>query len=89
MSGPSRRHWGYDLLKLSGLRSGVLYPILRRMLEEGWLKDGWEDPAEITGRPPRRYYELTEAGVVALGALAAPSPRPTQPATLRSGPVFS
>jgi PadR family transcriptional regulator PadR len=40
------------------------------MLDEDWLKDGWEDPAKLGGkRPPRRYYELTDQGRIALGAL--------------------
>lgn len=60
---PTGKHWGYELSRRTGIRSGVLYPILRRMLEQGWLKDGWEEPSEIsTKRPPRRYYELTGEG---------------------------
>jgi PadR family transcriptional regulator PadR len=48
----------------------VLYPMLTRMLDQNWLIDGWEDPATIQDkRPPRRYYELTDAGRVALGAV--------------------
>src|SRR4051794_37558773 len=70
MEDPAGRHWGYDLAKRSGVRSGVLYPILSRMLDEGWLDDGWEDPAEIERkRPPRRYYELTGNGKAALERL--------------------
>src|SRR4051812_29762480 len=53
---PDRRHWGYDLSRTAGVRSGVMYPILSRMLDEGWLEDGWEDPSHIAEkRPPRRY----------------------------------
>jgi PadR family transcriptional regulator PadR len=63
MEDPSARHWGYSLSKRAGVRSGVLYPVLHRMLDEGWLRDGWEDPREIEGRPPRRYYELTGEGI--------------------------
>lgn len=73
MSAPDDRHWGYELTKQSGLRSGVLYPILHRMLDEGWLEDGWEDPPASLGkrtRPPRRYYELTDLGREQLGAAA-------------------
>jgi PadR family transcriptional regulator, regulatory protein PadR len=67
---PQERHWGYDLSKRAGVRSGVLYPILRRMLEQGWLTDGWEDPAETGGtRPPRRYYLITDEGLSQVGAL--------------------
>lgn len=63
MDDPSAQYWGYDLTKRAGVRSGVLYPILHRMLDEGWLRDGWEDSADAGGRPPRRYYELTGEGI--------------------------
>jgi PadR family transcriptional regulator, regulatory protein PadR len=70
MEDPDGRHWGYELSKRSGVRSGVLYPILQRMHNEGWLIDGWEN---LTGtnrkRPPRRYYELTGAGRVGIAAV--------------------
>lgn len=63
MEDPTGRHWGYQLSKRAEVRSGVLYPILHRMLEEGWIEDGWEDPGEIRERrPSRRYYELTPDG---------------------------
>lgn len=71
MSAPDDRHWGYETARKAGVRSGVLYPMLTRMLDEGWVADGWEDPATAQGkrRPPRRYYELTEAGQRELGAI--------------------
>lgn len=70
MKDPSGRHWGYELMRIAGVRSGVLYPILQRMLADGWLSDGWEDPDEIDGpRPARRYYRLTEKGCRELGAV--------------------
>jgi PadR family transcriptional regulator len=60
---PNDKYWGYDLSRRFGVRSGIMYPLLTRMLDEGWLTDGWEDPAMIEGeRPPRRYYELTDEG---------------------------
>jgi PadR family transcriptional regulator PadR len=66
------KHWGYELSKKSGVRSGTLYPMLTQMLEKGWLSDGWEDPQTITEkRPPRRYYEVTDLGLIRLGALLA------------------
>lgn len=69
---PNARYWGYPLTKSTGLRSGTLYPILNNLLEEGWLSDGWEeiDPATAK-RPPRRYYEITPAGLSQLGAVVA------------------
>lgn len=71
LDNPSGRHWGYELAKASGVRSGVLYPMLTRFLDEGWVTDGWEDPAVTRAekRPPRRYYELTDEGQAALGGL--------------------
>ncbi len=70
MADPDARYWGYDLTRRTGVRSGVLYPILGRMLDEGWLSDGWEESDEIEGkRPPRRYYELTSLGKESMGAL--------------------
>ncbi|WP_083896522.1 PadR family transcriptional regulator [Microbacterium sp. B19] len=67
---PRGKHWGYPLTKTTGLRSGALYPILNRMMAEGWLEDGWEDidPAAAR-RPPRRYYEITPDGLRELGAV--------------------
>lgn len=70
MENPGGRHWGYELSRQAGVRSGVLYPILHRMLDTGWLEDGWEDLTRLSGRrPPRRYYELTDEGRAELGAL--------------------
>lgn len=63
------RIWGYALSKKSGVRSGVLYPQLDRMMGEGWLEDHWEEHAEGKKRPPRRYYTLTDAGRDNLGAV--------------------
>jgi PadR family transcriptional regulator PadR len=73
MSDAGGRHWGYDLSRRSGIRSGVMYPVLQRMLDEGWLADGWEEqaPAGRRKRASRRYYELTAEGWAALGALIA------------------
>ena len=70
MVAPDVRHWGYELGKQAGVRSGVLYPMLTRMMEEGWLADGWEDADVIKAkRPPRRYYELTPKGKLELGTI--------------------
>lgn len=70
MNDPTGKHWGYQLSKQSGVRSGVMYPLLSRMLLEEWLEDGWEDmdPSKKK-RPPRRYYTLTDEGRMQLGAV--------------------
>ncbi len=80
MDDANGRHWGYELSRRSGVRSGVMYPNLQRMLDEGWLTDGWEEQVHAgkARRPPRRYYELTEAGKIALWALIAEARRDTR-----------
>ena len=88
MADPGGRHWGYDLSKRSGVRSGVLYPALQRMLDEHWLQDGWEDQSEPRPkRPPRRYYELTDKGRAELGALLSAARREVRFRPLVEGAV--
>lgn len=91
MGDPGGRHWGYNLSKQSGVRSGVMYPILQRMLDKGWLDDGWEEQPKVgrAKRPPRRYYELTEDGKVALGALIAEARRDARFAPLIGRPAIA
>ena len=57
-------HHGFDVMDATGLPSGTVYPILRRLDREGLLKSAWEkqSTAERDGRPPRRYYSITAAG---------------------------
>jgi DNA-binding PadR family transcriptional regulator len=50
-------HYGYQLLKTTGLKSGTLYPILARLQRGGWLEHRWGKPA-APGRPPRHMYRL-------------------------------
>ena len=57
----------------TGLPSGTVYPILRRLDREGLLSLGWEKQADAQReqRPPRRYYEVTAAGEALLADAAA------------------
>ena len=81
------RIWGYALSKLSGVRFGVLYPQLDRMLNEGWLEDHWESQEEATKRPPRRYYTLTEKGRLNLGGVVKQAEREPRFAATRVRPA--
>jgi len=69
------RH-GFDLLDATGLPSGTVYPILRRLEAGGLVKSRWEAVgiARDEGRPPRRYYQLTGAGADALQEALARHP---------------
>lgn len=71
LANPDSRQWGYELCQSTGIRSGSLYPVLTRLLDAEWIADGWEDPTEISGRPPRRYYTLTDLGRSEMGAFRA------------------
>jgi PadR family transcriptional regulator, regulatory protein PadR len=58
------RHHGFDIMDATDLPSGTIYPILRRLDEEGFVRSRWEREAVARReqRPPRRYYELTAPG---------------------------
>jgi DNA-binding PadR family transcriptional regulator len=53
--------YGYDLSRITGLKSGTLYPILMRLAERGLLETQWE-PGE-PGKPPRHMYRFTPDGL--------------------------
>ena len=63
---PDQPRYGYELMRLTGLASGSLYPMLARLEEAGWLTSGKEniDPS-AAGRPPRLHYTITGAAVTA------------------------
>ncbi len=45
---------------------GTLYPLLSRLKESKLLKYNWK---ESTSGPPRKYYQITEEGLVFLSQL--------------------
>jgi DNA-binding PadR family transcriptional regulator len=57
--------YGYDLVRLlsrSGfeVEEGTLYPILRRLEQQGTLSSAWD----TNGVRPRKYYALSDSGRV-------------------------
>ncbi|HEY2933149.1 MAG TPA: PadR family transcriptional regulator [Acidobacteriota bacterium] len=60
--------YGFDIIDITGLPGGTVYPALRRLQETGYLASEWEKQsiAQAEPRPPRKYYELTRAGREAL-----------------------
>lgn len=59
-----RRH-GFEVMEVTGLPSGTVYPALRRLERAGHLESTWEDEAaaHAQGRPRRRVYRLTATGL--------------------------
>ena len=65
-------HYGFDIMDATGLPSGTVYPILRRLDREGLLASAWESQADAQReqRPPRRYYDITATGEALLADAA-------------------
>lgn len=61
-------HYGFDIMDVTGLPSGTVYPALRRLEAAGLVTAKWEDEqaARQEQRPARRYYKMTGAGQRAL-----------------------
>jgi DNA-binding PadR family transcriptional regulator len=63
---PGRERYGLELAVDAGLEPGTIYPILVAFEGAGWLASR-EESVDVheAGRPRRRYYRLTAAGVTA------------------------
>ena len=67
LDGAESPMYGYQIGKViaseqndaTGLKQGVLYPVLRSLEETGLLESNVEP--SVSG-PPRRYYQITSAG---------------------------
>src|SRR5262249_44886885 len=70
---PSGAKFGFDIMNVTGLTSGTVYPALDKLESSGYLRSKWEDAAEAhaEGRPARRYFTLTASGAAALRAALA------------------
>jgi DNA-binding PadR family transcriptional regulator len=62
--------YGFDVIAITGLASGTVYPALRRLEDAGYVESRWEDHrvAQREVRPARKYYEVTPSGQAALAA---------------------
>ena len=60
--------YGFDIMAITGLASGTVYPALRRLEDAGFVISKWErqSVAQAAQRPPRKYYEVTKPGRTAL-----------------------
>src|ERR1044071_8339482 len=60
--------YGFEIMTITGLASGTVYPALRRLEDADFVVSKWEKPtvAQQEQRPPRKYYEVTKPGRTAL-----------------------
>ena len=56
--------FGFDIMEVTGLPSGTIYPALRRLEAQDLVTSDWEKDlrARKEGRPRRRYYQITATG---------------------------
>jgi PadR family transcriptional regulator, regulatory protein PadR len=59
-----KRLAGADIMRAANVSSGTMYPLLIRLEEAGLIESKWEtESPQSLGRPRRRLYRLTAAGV--------------------------
>ena len=84
LSDPMREMYGAEIGVAAGLPSGTVHPILARFEGVRWLQSRWEDVnPRVEGRPARRYYRLTAAGIEAARTALARFERPARSPQLR------
>lgn len=77
---PAVPRYGFDLMRVTGLPSGTLYPILARLERLAWVTSRNEDVDPLVeGRPARRFYLLTDDGRAAAGRELAALSRELSP----------
>ena len=85
--------YGFDVMDATGLPSGTVYPALRRMESSGLIRSKWENAAiaQREQRPPRKYYDMTRSGQLALAdgveryrLAQRPGGHPPKPSTAKS-----
>jgi DNA-binding PadR family transcriptional regulator len=56
--------YGFDIMDVTGLASGTVYPALRRLEQQELITSKWEKEhtAYAEQRPARKYYQLTRQG---------------------------
>jgi PadR family transcriptional regulator, regulatory protein PadR len=71
LMGPDDDLYGYKIALQAGRKTGVVYPILDRLVEAGWVIGEWESPERGERGPRRRFYRLSPDGLRAASALLA------------------
>lgn len=69
----NKDRYGYDLIQILDnypmlkTKESTIYPLLRRLLKNGYLESYWENMGD--GIPARKYYSITDRGVSYLNQL--------------------
>ncbi len=73
--------YGFEIMRAAHLKSGTVYPLLRRLEAAGLVASEWEEAADARdeGRPPRRYYAATRGGPRRARRGPRAGPRPAGP----------
>jgi PadR family transcriptional regulator PadR len=72
LADPGREMYGREIMQAASLATGTVYPILARLVAEGWVSVREEKiDKRAEGRPARRYYRLTPEGTRKAGAAMA------------------
>lgn len=64
--------YGFNVMEVTGLPSGTVYPAMRRLERDEFITSRWERQsiADAEQRPPRKYYKLTREGRETLTIMA-------------------
>ena len=69
-----RPYYGYEIMNkldiwpVLSAKESTIYPLLRRLLKDGFLSSSWQESTE--GLPPRKYYTITDKGKEYLAAMS-------------------
>src|SRR5215472_7814204 len=63
LMGPDDELYGYKIAQRAERKTGVVYPILDRLAEAGWLESRWETSTSDARGPRRRFYRLSPDGL--------------------------
>jgi DNA-binding PadR family transcriptional regulator len=81
----SAHHYGFDVMEVTGLPSGTVYPALHRLERDQLIVSRWEELPASSQRPARKCYKLTPAGTLALHGVQQRYPLLRQLAVHRKG----
>jgi PadR family transcriptional regulator PadR len=81
---PLQPMYGLELMAAADIKSGTLYPLLARLQQAGWLEGEWEQHDPESGRPPRKFYRLSEDGMARARTALAEAHAALKPARLNA-----